>query len=89
VSIAQLARRVAEVAGGDIGIHIDPSAQPPLTRSRYIPAVERAQSEFGLQVWVPLDEGLRRMWQWNQAQRLAAPVPQEGAAELMGTASVS
>jgi len=90
VSIAQLARRVAEVAGGEIGIHIDPSAPPTTVRSRYIPAVERAQSELGLQVWVPLEEGLRRMWQWNRRRRpMAAVIPQEGAAALIGTAPVS
>jgi len=77
VSIAELARHVAEAAGGEIGIQIG-KLPPGVAASRYVPSVERAQNELGLAVWIPLDEGLRRMWHWNQ-----------GAAELIGAAETS
>jgi dTDP-glucose 4,6-dehydratase len=73
VSIAELARRVVKIAGGEIGIHVDPSAQPASLRARYVPAVQRAESELGLRVWVPLERGLRRMWQWNHGPQPALP----------------
>jgi dTDP-glucose 4,6-dehydratase len=72
VSIAELARRVVEAAGGEIEIRVGKLA-PGVAPSRYVPSVERARSELGLEVWIPLEEGLRRMWHWNQ-----------GAAELIG-----
>ncbi|MGB7759574.1 MAG: NAD-dependent epimerase/dehydratase family protein [Bryobacteraceae bacterium] len=90
VSIAELARHVVDIAGRDIGIRIGSAVPPGLPRSRYIPSVERAQSELGVQVWVPLEEGLRRMWHWNRAQGPAAlAIAEKGAAELIGTARTS
>jgi dTDP-glucose 4,6-dehydratase len=77
VSIAELARCVVEAAGGEIGIEAGKLA-PGVAPSRYVPSVERARSELGLEVWIPLEEGLRRMWHWNQ-----------GAAELIGATQVS
>jgi hypothetical protein len=29
--------------------------------------VDRAESELGLKVWIPLEEGIRRMGQWHMA----------------------
>jgi len=87
VTIAELARRVVKIAGGEIGIHVDPSARPATARARYVPGVQRAENELGLQVWVPLERGLRRMWDWNLRQRPAASCAAEtAAARLMETA---
>jgi dTDP-glucose 4,6-dehydratase len=77
VSIADLARCVVEAARGEIEIQVG-KLPPGVAPSRYVPSVERAQSELGLEVWIPLEEGLRRMWHWNQ-----------GAAELIGATQVS
>jgi dTDP-glucose 4,6-dehydratase len=65
VSIAELARCVVEAAGGEIEIEVGKLAQG-VAPSRYVPSVERAQSELGLRVLIPLDEGLRKMWHWSQ-----------------------
>jgi dTDP-glucose 4,6-dehydratase len=65
VSIVELARQVVEVAGGNIRIQIGKSTPPGAPRSRYVPAVERAQNELGLCQWISLEEGLRRMYRWQ------------------------
>lgn len=87
VSIAELARRVVDAAGRDIEIEVGNLDRTGAPRSRYIPSIERAQRELGLQVWVPLEEGLRRMWHWNHGRRpTAAATTEQGAAELIGKA---
>jgi len=89
VTIAELARRVVKIAGGEIGIHVDPSAQPATVRARYVPSVQRAESELGLRVRVPLERGLRRMWDWHRRQRPEAPgIGEAAATRLMETATL-
>lgn len=65
VSIAELARTVADVAGGgEVRILTPPADRPP---ERYVPAIERARSELGLDVWTPLPEAFRRSVAWARA----------------------
>jgi dTDP-glucose 4,6-dehydratase len=68
LSIADLARAVVQntVPGTQIEIARQPGGAPP---SRYVPCVDRARIELGLTPLVPLDEAIRRMYKWNQAQR--------------------
>jgi dTDP-glucose 4,6-dehydratase len=87
VSIVELARHVIEAADGGIRIEIGEPTTPGVSPSRYVPAIDRARNDLGLQVRVPLEDGLRRMWQWNQAQRPAVTDP--GAADLIGVAQAS
>lgn len=65
VSIAELAETVVAVAGGgDIRIHQSPSGLPA---ERYVPAIERARQELGLDVWTPLPEAFRRSLVWARS----------------------
>lgn len=65
VSIAELAETVAAVAGGvGIRIHQSPSGQAP---ERYVPAIERARQELGLEVWTSLPEAFRRSLVWARS----------------------
>jgi dTDP-glucose 4,6-dehydratase len=90
VTIAELARHVVAIAGGDIEIRIGQSVGPGAASSRYVPAVGRAESELGLRVWIPIEEGLRGMLQWNRARLPAAPLRAVPApAGLIGKARIS
>jgi dTDP-glucose 4,6-dehydratase len=60
LSIADLARRVAALAGGNVAVTVAQAPRPDLQVSRYVPAVDRARNELGLKVWITLEEGLRR-----------------------------
>lgn len=68
LSIAELAAEVTASAGGGRrlveiakipGLHSEPS--------RYVPAVNRAQSELGLRARIPLAEAIRKTITWHRA----------------------
>lgn len=63
--IADLARRVAAVAGGNLPVTVAQVPRPEQSVSRYVPSVDRARNELGLQVWIPLEESLRRTLQFS------------------------
>jgi dTDP-glucose 4,6-dehydratase len=64
VSIAELARSITAVApGARVNIARKPVSGAPA--ARYVPDTRRAETELGLRAWIPLEEGLRRMYQWN------------------------
>ena len=66
LTIAQLARLVAEVVNPGAEVTIaQPSdlAKPP---QRYVPSVDRARRELGLEPWVPLREGVRHLADWHR-----------------------
>ena len=48
---------------------------PAGPRNRYIPNIDRARSELGLEVWTPLPEAMRRTAKWYEDTRnkIAAP----------------
>lgn len=62
VSIAELAHAVAAAAGGcAVEVKQTPDGSPA---QRYVPAVNRAREELGLDVWTPLPDALRRTLDW-------------------------
>lgn len=63
VSIAELAGRVARLASSPVEVSIRQPASG-LPAQRYIPSIERARGELGLEVWVGLDAALRRTFAW-------------------------
>jgi dTDP-glucose 4,6-dehydratase len=71
LSIAELARKVAEVVAPGIPIVIAKEAVAGAPLARYVPSVARAGNELGLKVWVPLEEGIRRMAAWRRATNRA------------------
>ena len=62
ISIGDVASRVAGLAGVPVVVATPsvPGAPPPC----YLPAVERAHHELGLEAWTGLDDGLARIWSW-------------------------
>ncbi|MES2940139.1 MAG: NAD-dependent epimerase/dehydratase family protein [Pseudomonadota bacterium] len=70
VSIAALAQRVRDIAGGASSPATQVMTPPTPGRlpERYIPEVRRAMDELDLHITVGLDEGLRRMAAWHRQQ---------------------
>ncbi len=64
VSIADLARVVLDALGVKAPIKIMRAATPGTPLTQYVPSVEKAQRELGLQVWVGLREAIRRTAAW-------------------------
>ena len=64
VDIATLARAVTEAAGSDHGIQVAQQPKPGAVPLRYVPSVERARAELGLEPWIKLKEGIVRTLAW-------------------------
>ena len=60
VSIAQLAGTVAHALNATAGVRILGTAEPGRPPERYVPSVERARTERGLENWTGLEESIRR-----------------------------
>lgn len=63
VTILELAERVAENFSPRPEIKL--LGRPEATSTGYVPDVSRARAELGLDVWTPLEEGIRRTAAWN------------------------
>lgn len=60
VSIAELASLVSRVSGGKIDVIISGKSDPAGQPQRYVPSTGRADCELSLREWIPLEEALRR-----------------------------
>lgn len=69
ISIADVAKHVVAMTRPATSIEFAVNATPSTPPARYVPDVERAERELGLQIWVPLDEGLSRMYDWHRRRR--------------------
>lgn len=67
LSIAEVARTVADASGEALPVRISGTPSPGRPLSRYVPSVERAESELGLRAWIPLDEAIRRTLAWQRS----------------------
>jgi dTDP-glucose 4,6-dehydratase len=68
VSIGELARTVAKVAGRPDTVVIKGTPVPGAKPSAYLPSLERAKAELDLQVSIPLEEAIRRTMEWHRAR---------------------
>lgn len=59
VTIAQLARRVADALGG-LGVEVLGQADPGWNPGRYVPSTARIRNDLGLSATVDIDEAIRR-----------------------------
>jgi dTDP-glucose 4,6-dehydratase len=64
LSIAELARKVAEALNPAVPVRIAEPAVPGKEAARYVPSTKRAQQELGLREHVPLPEAIRRTAAW-------------------------
>lgn len=72
VSIAGLARTVADTLNSNTPIHIAQQAQPETPVRRYVPSTRKAEQLLGLRPTVPLDEAILRTAAWyGHAARLS------------------
>ena len=70
--VAYTLREVAEIVARNVpgarGVEVQ-GATIVHPRARYVPDVERARSELGLEVWTPLDAAVQRTAAWAQTLR--------------------
>lgn len=64
VSIRELAQSVAGFS--NIEVQIAKKPNPDLPAERYVPNIDRAKSELGLKVWIPLNTSIAKMIQWAE-----------------------
>jgi nucleoside-diphosphate-sugar epimerase len=62
VTIAELANIVAQVTTPAVPVEIAQTPVPGTPPMRYVPSVERAERELGLQSIISLEDGVRRMY---------------------------
>lgn len=67
VSIAELARMVAEEVNPQCAVEIAEKSVPGSARQQYVPSVEKAERELGLRAWVGLREAIRRTADWHRS----------------------
>jgi nucleoside-diphosphate-sugar epimerase len=72
LSIADLARLVAETVRPGIPVRVAEVASEGAVPARYVPSTRRAAQELGLEERVTLDEAVRRTAQWHQDGPLRA-----------------
>jgi dTDP-glucose 4,6-dehydratase len=65
LSVIQLAETVKNVVRPESRILISGKPDPDRLPERYVPSVQRALYELGLNEWIGLEEGIRRMAKWN------------------------
>lgn len=66
LTIAQWAKTVTEVVCPAAEVIVAGTPRRETTPSRYVPAIDRAREELGLEPWIDLREGIRRMAEWNR-----------------------
>jgi len=64
ISIAQLAKMVSNCFPKKPQVKIAQKPVPGLVPQRYVPSVDRAKEELGLQCWIDLDEAIKRTIQF-------------------------
>lgn len=68
VSIGELARKVAKVAGRPDSVIIKGTPVPGAKPSAYLPSLQRAATELDLRVSIPLGEAIRRTMEWHRVR---------------------
>jgi dTDP-glucose 4,6-dehydratase len=72
VSILDVATTVASLPPQPLAVRHGPRSAASGLPPRYVPSIERARRELGLEVRVPLETALRRTLTWHQQQTVLA-----------------
>ena len=67
LTIAALARLVAETVNPAAKVIIAQQPNPATPPQRYVPSIQRARTELGLTPWIDTCEGIRRMAEWERS----------------------
>ena len=79
VTIDQLARCIAQSAGGEVAVNVLEKPASNRIPSRYVPKVSRAREELGLAVWIALPEAVRRSVEFLRKQPFTGVSPATSA----------
>jgi dTDP-glucose 4,6-dehydratase len=66
LTIAEVARMVAGVIDPKIEIVVARKAEPGKPAERYVPSIDRAREELGLEPWIAAADGVRRTADWHR-----------------------
>ncbi len=69
LSIAEVARAVAAASGEVLPVKITATQATGAPLNRYVPSVERAETELGLRAWIHLDEAIRKTLAWQRSAK--------------------
>jgi dTDP-glucose 4,6-dehydratase len=75
ISIRDLARRVVNAVAPGTPVRLALQFKPGAPASRYVPSTQRAEETLGLRPWVPLEEGIRRTYDWYASVSAMAGAP--------------
>lgn len=64
VSMRELAGIVDGVIAGRRSVHVALAPQPGAHRSRYVPSIDRARDELGLEAWTSLEDAIAKSADW-------------------------
>jgi len=64
ISILELAELVTRALGANTEIRIAQRSVPGAGPARYVPCVDRAREQLGLEAWTPLEEAIQRTADW-------------------------
>ncbi|MFL6451415.1 MAG: NAD-dependent epimerase/dehydratase family protein [Bryobacteraceae bacterium] len=68
ISVGELARCVVEIGAPAAAVEVAQSPSSGVPPARYVPSIERARKELGLEVKIPLDAAIRRMFDWHRVR---------------------
>jgi dTDP-glucose 4,6-dehydratase len=66
VSIAETAAETVHLTRGQSAVRIAKQPDPSVPAPRYVPSIDRARRELGLDVLIPFSEALQRTFAWHQ-----------------------
>jgi nucleoside-diphosphate-sugar epimerase len=66
ISILNLARTIAELHGDEICVNVARQAVDGVPPQKYIPNIDKVRNELGLDIWIPLKDGIQRTVKWHQ-----------------------
>lgn len=67
LTIAETARLTAQCTNSRYPVIIQKESTPGKAPEQYVPAIQRAKIELGLQTWVKLDDGIKRTYEFSKA----------------------
>lgn len=69
ITIAELARAVAAACQTPCEVVISRRTEPGTPPSRYVPSIERAETELDLKPWIDLPQAIDRTMRWHRRRR--------------------
>ena len=68
ISIVEAANAAADLVANKAEVHVAKQADSSTPAPRYVPSIDRAKQELGLDVWIPFSDAMRRTFAWHQRE---------------------